>query len=186
MQFTSDIINQDNYNIFKNLLETNLHCHINNLNRVYSSEINGMTREIMQQHLVNKSNLIILAKTVENKVFGIYESQVLHYDNMVKIDNDLSLFSVDLNEWFRSQECRLGAFRLNFSDFANAGFQITFATLVLLGVNNKCYYNSLDTNSLFDMRGLEVFEIFGGLPSQDVEDCNEVNTIAIEAYQLNN
>lgn len=185
MQFASEIINQDNYNIFDNLIGANLNRHINNLTQVYSSEVDGLTREAIQQRLTNKSNLIFLVKTVENKVFGAYVSKPLYYDNTVKMDNQLSLFSVDLNEWFRAAEARVGQFRLNLSDFGNCGLHITFSTLVLLGQNNRCYYNSLDTDNLFNMNGISPVEVFGGSISQDDEDCNELHVINIEVYQLN-
>lgn len=179
---TSDIINQDNYHVFDRLL-LNINSNANKLTKLYSSETDGNTVTDIQEHLRHKSKLVFLVKTIENKIFGAYVSQLLNYDNTVKMDNGLSLFSVDLNEWFSSRKQRDGAFRLNLSDYNNVGLHITYSTLVLFGVNNKCYYNSLDTDNFFNMNGYTVAEIFGGYPSQDVEDCNEFNIIAVEVYQ---
>ncbi len=58
----------------------------------------GNNKESMQNKIKNHSNIIVIVKTNENKIFGGYTSCKIEYDGKIKIDNKSFLFSIDLNK----------------------------------------------------------------------------------------
>lgn len=198
----SNILNSDNINVFNELIQSNLIDLIDKLNSnirfnlVYSSELDGNDCLIMQSKLMDKSNLMFLVKTDDGKTFGIYTSQTLNYNNQPKYDNQLSLFSVDLNEWFNVQtksELILPC-QFNVNDYIGYGLQLAYFTIVILDSNNKSYYTNLKiySDKVFNMKGYKLSEVFGGQDSDDSDYTKltglgiftDINIVDIEVYQL--
>lgn len=201
----SNILNLDNINVFNELIKSNL-INLIQFNLVYSSETDGKDCLIMQSKLMNKSNLMFLVKTDDGKVFGIYTSQTLNYNNQPKYDNQLSLFSIDLNEWFNVQTkfFRTGfnetkselilPCQFNVNDYIGYGLQLAYFTIVILDSNNKSYYTNLEiySDKVFNMKGYKLSEVFGGQDSDDSDYTKltglgiftDINIVDIEVYCL--
>lgn len=186
-EFQSEIITNDNYNIFRDLLQDHITIDVRRLKRIYCGSIHGMNRGELQNRVRGNKNLVFVIKTIENKIFGVYVSQQLNYDNTVKYDSYLSMFSVDLNEWFTHREDTGLSYKLKLSDLRNAGLHITYTTFVLFGLDGtKTYYNTLDSNNMFSFnRSVEEIhnEIFGGEPKSSIDNCYNLQLLDVEVYQ---
>lgn len=193
----SNILTLDNIDVFNELVQSNLIDKRNvQFNLVYSTEFHNKNCLDMQAQLMNKSNLMFLVKTDEGKVFGFYTSQTLNYNNQPKYDSQLSLFSVDLNEWFNVQTKTELMFpcQFNINDYIGYGLQLSYFTIALLDVNNKSYYTNLRiyNDKIFNMKGYKLSEVFGGQDSDDSDYTKltrlgiftDINIVDIEVYCL--
>ena len=71
---------------------------------IYQMSRDGNNKESMQNKIKNHSNIIVIVKTNENKIFGGYTSLKIEYNNKWKKDNKSFLYSVDLNKKFNKKE----------------------------------------------------------------------------------
>ena len=109
LRYSSEIINTDNINIFESLT-----CKTNKMKLIYIMTRDGGNRKSMQSKIKGHSNLIVLVKTNENKIFGGYTSCKIEYG--WKDDSKAFLFSVDLNEKFNVvKPILLGFIKHNFN-----------------------------------------------------------------------
>ena len=92
-------------------------------------------KEAMQEKIKGHSNIVVLVKTKENKIFGGYTSSKIEYKDTWRIDNKAFLFSIDLNEKFNIKENRWAI-----DDSNNYGIRFGYNDLVLFnGKWNECY-----------------------------------------------
>lgn len=193
----SNILTLDNINVFTQLILSNFsYVDSNRMNLVYSSAIHGKTTLDIQTQLKNKSNLLFLVKTDEGKVFGVYTSETLEYTNKPKYDKHLSLFLVDLNEWFNVQTGSKFVLpcEFNLNDYIGYGLQLGYSILVLLDLKGKSYYTNLEiySDKVFNMKGFKLSEVFGNEEPDDLPYINliptrvfsDINIVDIEVYQL--
>ena len=128
--FSSEIINDDNINIFESLV-----CKTDKLKLLYRTTRDGNDRESIQNKIINHSNLIVLVRTIENKIFGGYTSLKIEYPSGIgscKIDNKSFLFSIDLNEKFKIKEDEIAI-----HDYKNYGLNFGYDDLVIYSITKS-------------------------------------------------
>ena len=134
--YSSEIINEDNKNIFENLV-----CQTNKLKLLYRKTKDGVNlkstcqnKKLMQNKVRGHSNIVVLVKTDENKIFGGYTSCKIEYYGKAKKDNKSFLYSIDLNEKFNIKENEdaicVGSIY---------GIRFGYGDLILFDEYNKCY-----------------------------------------------
>ena len=94
-EYSSEIINQGNIYTFESLT-----FPTNKMKLIYRITIDGGNIFSMQNKIYNHSNIIVLVKTTENKIFGGYTNCKIEYDGEEKDDLRPVLFSIYLNEKF--------------------------------------------------------------------------------------
>ena len=144
-----------------------------------------MTRDIndkksMKNKIINHSNLIVIIKTNENKIFGGYTNCKIEYNREYKKDNKSYLFSIDLNEKFNIKEDAKYAI----IDDDKYGICFGSCELVLFNNCNECFSFFGRSGCKFDNKGIKREEFCGGTKRND--DSNNFKPIEIEIYEIIN
>lgn len=173
----STILNKENLNIFENLV-----APIANIRRLYrfTDELAKRPNESYYVSLNSKlegfNKLIVLIKTDIGKVFGLYIPVRLYNDDSVRFNNNIYLFSVDLNEKFKLAD------NVAMYDMSDTGIEFMDSNNAfgLFHPSNECVYINR-TNDVFNLNGIDPSDIFG---SEMCKNIYKFTPIEVEVYQL--
>ena len=135
--------------------------------------------EIMQNKIKNHSNIIVLIKTNENKIFGWYRSIKIEYNGKSKKDNKSFLFSIDLNERFYIKQDKYAIY-----DYCDYGISFGDSDLVLFDYfnYNECYSFFGSEDSHYENNGITRDEFCGGIKRSIYE--NDFTPIEIDICEI--
>ena len=146
-------------------------------------------KEAMQEKIKGHSNIVVLVKTKENKIFGGYTSSKIEYKDTWRIDNKAFLFSIDLNEKFNIKENGY-VIRDNYY----CGIKLGNADLILLDDYQLdddhhsyiCYSFFGSEYSYYENNGITRDEFLGGIEitNQEGLECNIFTPIEIEVFEI--
>ena len=171
LPFSSEIINSDNINIFESLV-----CKTNQLKLLYRMTEDGGNNESIQNKINNHSNIVVLIKTEENKIFGGCTRCKIDYDEDFQFDNKAFLFSLNLNMKFNIKENRFAILNQY-----NLGICFGMGDLVIFNYY-KCYSSFGKENSYYENNGITIDEFSGG--DQINDETSIFTPIEVEIYEI--
>ncbi|KAL4489991.1 hypothetical protein ABPG72_009290 [Tetrahymena utriculariae] len=134
----SNIISLEEQEIIKKWISVNQI----NLQQIYRATYHGFQIEKIYEQCKDKSKVILLIKTKENKRFGFYaDCQIKNYNNqwLAQNPNNIFLFSLDLKQKYPSNE----------SNYQHAFYSCNANIAVGSGCDIKLYSNSNTNNDSY-------------------------------------
>lgn len=150
--------------------------------KLSTEQKNGvLNKTLMKNKLNGHSNLLLLVKTDENKIFGGYSQAIINYGGNFIMNSESYLFSLDLNKKFSVKRDKIAL-----RDNQYYGMCFGEEDLIIFGLYDKCYAGFGNNKSCYETKGVTRNEFIGG--KREIIGIgvwyNTFTPIEIEVYEI--